>query len=54
MYLDERERAELVTQLSELLEQRDEYASIKIYSVGPEKRDTTLGEDPTKDPANVV
>ena len=54
MYLNPRERAELVSALTELLDQRDEFASVKIYSVGPPERDTTLGDDPTGEPANVV
>ncbi|RLM53207.1 CRISPR-associated endonuclease Cas2 [Halobellus sp. Atlit-31R] len=54
MYLSERERAELITDLTDLLAQRDEYASVKVYSVGPPDRDATLGETPAENPENVV
>jgi hypothetical protein len=54
MYLTEHERAELVTEIGDALSGRDEFASVKIYSVGPATRDTTLGDDLTTEPENVV
>ena len=54
MYLSEYERAKLVVDLKELLSQRTDYASVKIYSVGPSERDTMLGETPPEEPDNVV
>lgn len=54
MYLRDNERAELITDLEDLLAQRTDHASVKVYSVGPQDRDTTLGEASTEKPDNVV
>jgi hypothetical protein len=54
MYLTKHERAELVTEIGDAISERDEFASVKIYSVGPATRDTTLGDDLTTEPENVV
>lgn len=54
MYLHEHERAELIADLESVLNARSEYASVKIYSVGPPDRDVTLGETSNEKPENVV
>lgn len=54
MYLRDHERAELIADLEDLLDQRTDYASVKIYSIGPPERDATLGETPIEEPDNVV
>jgi CRISPR-associated endonuclease Cas2 len=54
MYLTEHERAELITKIGDTLSGRDEFASVKIYSVGPATHDTTLGDDLATEPENVV
>lgn len=54
MYLQKHERAELIADLKALLKERSDYASVKIYSVGPPERDETLEETPTEVPENVV
>lgn len=54
MFLTDPERAELVAELEGLLTTCDGYASIKIYAVGPAKRDVTLGDEPAQQPDNVV
>jgi hypothetical protein len=54
MYLSQHERAELVARLRELVDSAEDYATVKLYSIGPPEHDTTLGDATDEEAANVV
>jgi hypothetical protein len=54
MYLSQHDRAELVERLRTAVQTADGHAAVKIYTVGPPDRDTTVGDAPPDEPANVV
>lgn len=54
MYLTAHQFETLVAQLEEIVSSASEPAAIKLYSVGPENRDTSIGDVEDRDFSNVV
>ena len=54
MYLSSHQRAELIAALEDIVSSTDDYAVVKLYSVGPEDNDTIIGDVGEGDASNVV